>query len=204
MHPAPKHLPNYTEDVQIQVRPWARKGSTAGPGCSTTSPSDWAIWPGRVSGMRIISGGKTCCIEFMANHNRRIRTLNPWVPKKGHMLYSRKFHNIWKIVPGIFLSPIPTTGHHMTKWSEMLIMIWAPKQFIVIWNCYVSGQKLAGPEGIFKLLEQEWTIFPWTHHCYISVLLLARTEGYMEGRFWLTDQEERGHVWFIAQHVSAC
>lgn len=42
----------------------------------------------------------------------------------------------------------------MTKWTELPIMIRASKQSIVRQKYYIFAQKMAGPEGVLKLLEE--------------------------------------------------
>ena len=184
-----------------RVGHWAGKGSMAGPGCSTIIPSAWAVWPGRLPGIKIMSGGKRCCREY-GKSQRENHNIEPRVLKEGYMLCSRKFHNIWKIVPGILLGLIPTLGYHMSKWPEMPIMIWAPKQFIVRRKFYILVKNWQSQKAWSSILSR-CTLFPWIHHCYISASLVALMKAYM-GVTLLIGWWRRKRTYLVYSSISEC
>lgn len=69
----------HMKDCRVCVGPCAGKHSTAGPGWGMGSPVIWAIWPCRLHGVRGVSGGERCWMDFVASPSGRItHNSGPW------------------------------------------------------------------------------------------------------------------------------
>lgn len=113
----PAYILSDMNDCQVYVGPCAGKHSTSHPGWGMSSPVIWALWLCRLHGVGGFSGGKRCCMDFVARPSGRItiQDLGNWEP--GHTICSRESCAFRKLLPPCYKALVETESLSVvTKW----------------------------------------------------------------------------------------
>lgn len=72
---------------------------------ATVQGATWTISSGRLRGVRSVSGGQGCSIEFKACLYRRITILPHGVPEQGCVMHLKELYAFLRYISGVLLGP---------------------------------------------------------------------------------------------------